>query len=108
MDTGAGQPESTGASSFKFVANVEARLFQRPDDAIHRGYDKVTEADFVRSDNFFSNYEPLPANLAQEFVEDAIGFHQFTELHANLHPRGGRQWRWGLFRLLRQSAPGGR
>ena len=28
----------------KFVKNCEYRLFQRPDDAIHRGYDKQTEA----------------------------------------------------------------
>jgi hypothetical protein len=67
------------AGSLKFVQNCEARLFQRPDDAIHRGYDKVTESDFVRTDNFFSNYEPLPAKLARELVEDAIGFNQFTE-----------------------------
>ena len=31
--------------SLKFVQNCEARLFQRPDDAIHRGYDKQTERD---------------------------------------------------------------
>ena len=69
-----------GASaSLKFVQNTEARLFQRPDDAIHRGYDKATETDFVRNDNFFSNYEPLPAKVSREFIEDALGFHQFTE-----------------------------
>ena len=47
------------AASFKFVQNCEARLFQRPDDAIHRGYDKQTELDFSRPGNFFSNFEPL-------------------------------------------------
>jgi hypothetical protein len=65
--------------SLKFVLNAEARLFQRPDDAIHRGYDKVTEGDFARPDNFFSNYEPLPAKAAREFIEDSLGFYQFTE-----------------------------
>lgn len=65
--------------SAKFVANIEARLFQRPDDAIHRGYDKMTESDFARTDNFFSNYEPLPARVARELLDDAIGFSQFTE-----------------------------
>ena len=64
--------------SFKIVHNCEYRLFQRPDDAIHRGYDKVTEKDFSRSDNFFSNYEPLTPIHAREIVEDAIGFIQFT------------------------------
>ncbi|HEX5221761.1 MAG TPA: hypothetical protein VFZ59_19505 [Verrucomicrobiae bacterium] len=67
------------AASLKFAQNCEARLFQRPDDAIHRGYDKVTESDFARTDNFFSNYEPLPAKVARELVEDSIGFNQFTE-----------------------------
>src|SRR5205814_164311 len=57
----------------------EQRLFQRPDEAIHRGYDKQTESDFVAVDNFFSNYEPLNSATARELVEDAIGFHQFTE-----------------------------
>ena len=52
---------ASGPQSLKFVYNTERRLFQRPDDAIHRGYDKVTEADFARTDNFFSNYEPLPS-----------------------------------------------
>ena len=66
------------APTLKFVQNCEQRLFQRPDDAIHRGYDKQTEADFARDDNFFSNYEPLPAHAAAEFVDNAISFHQFT------------------------------
>jgi len=72
-------PEYFAEPSVKFVTNCERRLFQRPDDAIHRGYDKQTELDFSRLDNFFSNYEPLPAAKAQEFIEDAIGFNQFTE-----------------------------
>ena len=72
-------PETDGEHSVKIVQNCEARLFQRPDDAIHRGYDKQTESDFARSDNFFSNYEPLPAATARDLIEEAIGFHQFTE-----------------------------
>jgi hypothetical protein len=73
-----GLPAVPAGASLKFVQNAEQRLFQRPDDAIHPGYDKQTESDFVRSDNFFSNYEPLPPSRAREMVEDAIGFHQFT------------------------------
>ncbi len=65
--------------SLKFVKNCEQRLFQRPDDAIHRGYDKQAEADFIQPENFFSNYEPLTPADAREMVEDALGFHQFTE-----------------------------
>lgn len=64
--------------SLKFVQNCEYRLFQRPDDAIHRGYDHQTETDFSRPGSFFSNYEPLTANQARELVEDAISFDQFT------------------------------
>ena len=67
------------AASLKFVLNAEARLFQRPDDAIHRGYDKQTESDFARTDNFFSNYEPLPSARSRDMIEDAIGFNQFTD-----------------------------
>ena len=73
-----GGATDAGAASLKFVENAEKRLFQRPDDAIHRGYDKVTESDFARTDNFFSNYEPLPASFAREMIEDSIGFDQFT------------------------------
>ena len=72
-------PPGPNNRSVKFVRNTERRLFQRPDDAIHPGYDKQTEADFTRSDNFFSNYEPLSPAQAREMVEDAIGFYQFTE-----------------------------
>ena len=71
-------PESP-QRSLKYVKNCEMRLFQRPDDAIHRGYDKQAEADFARPDNFFSNYEPLPRKFAWDLIEDAIGFYQFTE-----------------------------
>ena len=71
--------EMVKSPSLKFVTNCERRLFQRPDDAIHRGYDKQTESDFAQPDNFFSNYEPLTVAVACELVEDAIGFNQFTE-----------------------------
>jgi hypothetical protein len=66
-------------ATLKFVENCEQRLFQRPDDAIHRGYDKQTESDFARLDNFFSNYEPLTAKDAHEITEDAIRFFEFTK-----------------------------
>ncbi len=67
------------AGSLKFVQNCETSLFQRPDDAILRGYDKHTERDFSRPGNFFSNYEPLTRDTARTIVEDAIGFDAFTE-----------------------------
>jgi hypothetical protein len=64
--------------SVKFVQNCEYRLFQRPDEAIHPGYDKMTEQDFSRKGNFLSNYEPLTAAQAREIVEDSISFIKFT------------------------------
>ncbi len=69
----------TNDYSAKFVLNCESRLFQRPDDAIHRGYDKQTEADFARGGNFFSNYQPLTRSDARAIIEDAIVYDEFTE-----------------------------
>lgn len=66
------------APAYKFSANCEYRLFQRPDDAVIRGYDRQTEAEFAQSGHFFSNYEPLPSSTAQDMVEDIIRFEQFT------------------------------
>ena len=62
----------------KFVHNCEYRLFQRPDDAIHRGYDKVTESDFAHGGNFFSNYQPLTIGEASNILESAIGYYEYT------------------------------
>jgi len=64
--------------AYKFVKNCEFRLFQRPDEAIHPGYDRQTEADFAQPGNFFSNYQPLTPADAREMVEDSIGFARFT------------------------------
>lgn len=65
--------------SYKFSHNCEYRLFQRPDEAIHRGYDKQTEIDFSKGGNFFSNYEPQTKDDGKKMVEDAIRFDQFTK-----------------------------
>lgn len=65
--------------AYKFAKNCEYRLFQRPDEAIHRGYDKQTELDFSKGGNFFSNYEPKTREEGKELVADAIRFDQFTE-----------------------------
>lgn len=66
------------AGAYKFVTNCEFRLFQRPDEAIHRGYDHKTEKDFSRCDVFFSNYEPLSRAQVTAQIRDAIRFGQFT------------------------------
>ena len=64
--------------SYKFALNCEYRFFQRPDEAIHRGYDKNTERDFSQPGNFFSNYEPITRSQAKEMIADAIRFGRFT------------------------------
>ncbi|MEY2410706.1 MAG: hypothetical protein QOF48_3376, partial [Verrucomicrobiota bacterium] len=69
--------------SVKFVSNCEYRLFQRPDDAIHRGYDHQTESDFAGPGNFLSNYEPLTPAQARDEVEDALHFDKYTPAMRN-------------------------
>ncbi len=71
----AGKP---GELSQKYVQNCERHLFQRPDDAIHRGYDAQAEADIALPNAFMSNFEPLVAADARELVDDAVGFSAFT------------------------------
>ena len=70
--------QTSALAAVKFVHNCEYRLFQRPDDAIHRGYDKQTELDFAHGGNFFSNYEPLTVADAQTIFDDAIGYFEYT------------------------------
>jgi hypothetical protein len=73
-------PGATPAEpSRKFVENCEQRLFQRPDEAIHRGYDKLTEKELAQPGNFISNFEPLDRAAARALVDEAIGFSKFTE-----------------------------
>ena len=71
-----GNPE--GPTSLKFVANCEERLFQRPDDAVHPGLDRQTEADLARGDNFISNFEPLTAADAARMVQRITRFDKFS------------------------------
>lgn len=68
-----------GEASVKFVQNTEYRLFQRPDDAIIRGYDKTTERDMSAGGNFMSNYQPLTPANAREMVDDSINLVKFTQ-----------------------------
>ena len=65
--------------SVKLVTNCESYLFQRPDEAINRGYDKDSEADIVANNTFLTNYEPLTKKDAIELVDDAISFDLYTE-----------------------------
>lgn len=65
--------------SLKFCRNVEVRFFQRPDDAVVRGYDKQAEKDMSRQDNFISNFEPLTRSRAAEFIEKTVQFSEYTD-----------------------------
>ena len=65
--------------SVKLVQNCEMLLFQRPDDAIHRGFDKDAEADLASPGTFISNFEPLTVQRAQSLVDHVVDFDKFTE-----------------------------
>ncbi len=71
-------PKSTNPS-VKLVRNCEYRLFQRPDDAIHRGYDQQTEKDLAQRDTFLANFEPLKGEALTEIIDDVMTFSQYTE-----------------------------
>ncbi|MDP6752177.1 MAG: hypothetical protein QGF56_00705 [Verrucomicrobiota bacterium] len=74
----AGARDGEPRSSLKFVANCEYRFFQRPDDAIRRGYDKKAEADFCRENLFASNYHPISREEARDEMADALEFGDYT------------------------------
>jgi hypothetical protein len=77
-------PPGWSLPSAKFVHNCEYRFFQRPDDAIIRGYDKQAEADLSSFGSFLSNYEPLDREFAKNETEDAIRFGQYTDPMRNM------------------------
>ncbi|RKZ05927.1 hypothetical protein DRQ25_15085 [Candidatus Fermentibacteria bacterium] len=64
--------------SVKLTHNCEYRLFQRPDEAIHRGFDKQTEFDMAQSGTFMANYEPLHCKALEDVVEDVVTFQSYT------------------------------
>jgi len=64
--------------SVKLVANCEAYLFQRPDDAIHRGYDVQAESDIAGPNAFLSNYEPLTVDQVKVLMERVVEFDDYT------------------------------
>lgn len=66
------------AGSYKFVQNCEFRLFQRPDDAVHRGLDKQCESDLSRKDNFIVNFEPLPHEQVVDICNRPVDLSEFT------------------------------
>ncbi len=72
-------PHHLGNQSVKLVKNCEYRLFQRPDEAIHPGFDTQTEKDMSGPDNFIANFEPINHQKLTELVEDVHTFYQFSQ-----------------------------
>ena len=64
--------------SVKIVENCEEYLFQRPDDAVHRGFDAQAEADIATPGTFITNFEPLSLAQASELVDQAAELDRFT------------------------------
>ena len=62
----------------KVVDNCEYRFFQRPDDAVVRGFDIQAESDLAGKNNFISNYEPLTPKDARNIRDSVVDFVQFT------------------------------
>lgn len=71
-------PEYTN-SSYKFSKNCEYRFFQRPDEAIHKGYDRQAEKDLSSGNLFVTNFEPLDKKAVQEIKDDVMGYITYTE-----------------------------
>jgi hypothetical protein len=65
--------------SVKLVANCERMLFQRPDDAVHRGADVQAELDIAAPGVFLSNFEPLTRDDARKLVEHISEFDKYTK-----------------------------
>ncbi|HVO17721.1 MAG TPA: hypothetical protein VMU15_00600, partial [Anaeromyxobacter sp.] len=73
-----GPGDDLGPGSVKLVENCEALLFQRPDDAIHRGFDLQAEADIATPGTFLSNFEPLDRKAVQALVDKVVEFDLFS------------------------------
>lgn len=63
----------------KYVKNCEHLLFQRPDDAVVRGYDKQAEYDLSQPGTFISNFEALTYEDALEILENPQHFSEYTK-----------------------------
>jgi len=70
--------EYDGHPSLKLSENCEFRLFERPDEAIHPGFDKQTEEDMSGLGLFCSNFQPLGPNDTSAIVEEVAVHDAFT------------------------------
>lgn len=65
--------------SLKFVSNCEYRFFQRPDDAVIKGFDHQAERDLSGTNLFVTNYQPLTKEDVRAIKDDIQGFISYTE-----------------------------
>ncbi len=65
--------------SVKLVTNCESHLFQRPDDAKIRGYDKKAETDLAEPNTFLSNWQPLTRADVVDMVENILDFDEYSQ-----------------------------
>ncbi len=65
--------------SYKFAVNCEYRFFQRPDDAIIKGYDKQAELDLSSDNLFATNYQPLEKEDVEAIKDDVLGYVNYTD-----------------------------
>jgi hypothetical protein len=72
------RPDNQANPCVKLTRNCEFRLFQRPDDAIHRGMDLQAERDIALPGNFLSNFEALAPDDVRKLVDDVIGFQSYS------------------------------
>ena len=72
-------PTKNKHECIKLIKNCEYRLFQRPDDAIIKGFDKQTELEMSQPDNFLANYQPLTTEDLKEITEDQVEFDKYTQ-----------------------------
>ncbi|MBE9526872.1 MAG: hypothetical protein IME94_07835, partial [Proteobacteria bacterium] len=77
-------PKSNTHECVKLVKNCEYRLFQRPDDAVIKGFDKQTELEMALPGNFVANFQPLTADDLIEITEDQVEFDKYTLPMRNL------------------------
>jgi len=82
-------------TSFKFSTNCEFRFFQRPDEAINKGYDRKAEKDLSSNNLFVTNYAPLKKEDVRNIKEDVMGYISYTDAvkeHINSFLEGDNEY----------------
>ena len=86
-----------GGPSVRLLVNCESLLFQRPDDAIHRGADRQAEADIAAPGTLLSNFEPLSREQVRGIIDHVVEFDQYTEpMKRLLEDFAGGQGQWAV------------